>query len=519
MRKEDERWALFWCHLLHPVIFGKVQKREINRHLRKLCQKEVVFPDGQRKKPSLSTLRRKLNRYKSTGFSSIPRKRRCDIGKPRKTRDEIIRKAIELKRELPTRSYRVISRMLLEFYGRTLPRTTLYRHLKQAGATRLKLGISTKKVRKRWTRNNTHDLWIGDFQEGPYVMDNGESLQTHLSAFIDCHSRFVVEGRYYYRQSLDILIDSLIRAWSIHGKSRAIYVDNAKVYHSNALKSACYQLGIELIHRTAGDPAPGGLIERFFWTCQSQFEAEVRAGEIMTLQQLNRAFAAWLSEAYHGESHSEIGISPEQQYEKGVTVVRHVDMDEAIRFFMKEDLRSVDKVFSDIRLNNRYYRVDSSLRGDRVRIRYDPYSDMDHVLVYEIKSDRWLGKGIRHKREKGGDPPALTRKTIIRSRYLDMLITAHEKSMDQQSAGIDYRKAVLRQRWPFTAFSRKLAQLLGRKGGLSAFSANDYEVLKKAYNRMAKLNASILTEAFERSRAKSISEILYECQQLIQERK
>jgi transposase InsO family protein len=519
MRKTDEKWALFWCHLLHPVIFGEIEKCETNRYLKKLCEKEIVFPDGQHKKPSLPTLRRKLNRYKRTGFSSLSRKHRSDIGKPRKTGDEILRKAVELKKELPTRSHRVINRMLLHLYGKTIPRTTLYRHLKEAGATRVKLGISTTKVRKRWTRDKTNDLWIGDFEEGPYVIHNGESLPTHLSAFIDCHSRYIVEGRYYYRQSLDILMDSLIRAWSIHGKSTSIYVDNAKVYHSNALKSACYQLGIQLIHRKAGDPAPGGLIERFFSTCQSQFESEVRAGGILTIDQLNQAFTAWLNMAYHKESHSEIGLSPERQYEKGLGVIRHVDMDEAIRFFMKEVTRSVDKVFSDIRVDNCFYRVDPSLRGDRVRIRYDPYSDMQYILVYEMKNDRWIGKGIRHERQTGADPPAAPGKTIVRSSYLDLLIDAHEKSIDAQSSGIDFRKAVMRQRWPFSAFSRKLAALLGRKGELSAFSANDYEVLKKAYNRMPKLNASILTTAFERSRTESIAEILYECQQLIKERK
>jgi transposase InsO family protein len=101
---------------------------------------------------------------------------------------------------------------------------------------------------------------------------------------------------YYYRQNLDILLDSLLRAWAVHGASRERFLDNAKVYHAHALQAACYALGIRLIHRTAGDPPPGGLIERFFETAQSQFEAEVYAGEILTLQRLNRGLSAWLEE-------------------------------------------------------------------------------------------------------------------------------------------------------------------------------------------------------------------------------
>ena len=103
-------------------------------------------------------------------------------------------------------------------------------------------------------------------------------VQTHLSAFIDCHSRYIVEARYYLRENLDILIDSLLRAWSIHGASRELYLDNAKIYHAHALRRACCALNIRLLHRGVGDPPPGGLIERFFRTAQTQLEAEVRAG-------------------------------------------------------------------------------------------------------------------------------------------------------------------------------------------------------------------------------------------------
>ena len=51
-------------------------------------------------------------------------------------------------------------------------------------------------------------------------------VQTHLSAFIDCHSRFILDARYYLRESLDILIDTLLRAWSLHGASNELYLDN-----------------------------------------------------------------------------------------------------------------------------------------------------------------------------------------------------------------------------------------------------------------------------------------------------
>ncbi len=33
-----------------------------------------------------------------------------------------------------------------------------------------------------------------------------------------------------------------------------VFLDNAKIYHANALKAACFALNIRLIHRGVGDP-------------------------------------------------------------------------------------------------------------------------------------------------------------------------------------------------------------------------------------------------------------------------
>ncbi|WP_054689703.1 helix-turn-helix domain-containing protein [Desulfosarcina cetonica] len=175
MDKEQEKWAIFWCDLLNPVIFGEIDENATNRFLKALAQEPLRFPDGEIKTPSLSTLRRKLNRYRQEGFDGLERQTRSDRGKPRGVGPEIIAKAIDLKKEQPYRSHGAINRFLQTTYATTVPRSTLYRHLKAAGATRIKLGITKLKVRKRWTRQHTHDLWVGDFEEGPYVTEKTTS--------------------------------------------------------------------------------------------------------------------------------------------------------------------------------------------------------------------------------------------------------------------------------------------------------------------------------------------------------
>ncbi len=514
MDKEQEKWAIFWCDLLSPVIYGEIEAELTNRFLKQVAKKKIRFPDGKIGKPSLSTLRRKLNRYRNGGFDALARKRRSDRGKPRNIAASIIDKAIELKKEQPLRSPNTINRLLEEIYGRSVPRSTLYRHLKQANATRLKLGVLRKKVRKRFTRNHTHDLWIGDFEDGPYVVQNGQVVPTYLSAFIDCHSRYVVEARYYFRQNLDVLIDSLIRALAKHGAPLQLYVDRAKVYLANALQAACYRLNIKLLHRPPKDPPAGGLIERLIQTIQMQLEAEIRAGDILTLQQLNRCLSAWLAVSYHKTIHSETKQSPGQRYQNGLTAIRSVDMAKVIESFMQCVNRTVNKTFSDVQLNKRFYRVDPKLRGDRVQVKYDPFSSWNTIHIYSLDGE-YLATGTLHDRTT--DVPQAPQRPQGKPKhsYTAVLIRQHKQMLAKQTGGIDYRKIVQRRPWPFHEFAKTVAQLMGKKAGLADLAAGELESLKKVYNQSRSIDRHMVKKAFERASYPKLPYIIRELKLLI----
>lgn len=517
MKQKDEKWALFWCDLLHSVLFDEVEPEQIQDFLKDLSNKEMVFPDGRMGKPSLSTLRRKLNRYRAGGFDALARKEREDRGHARTAPAEIIATAIELKKEQPKRSHGTINRFLKDISGTTLPRSTLYRHLKDAGATRLKLGIVKMKVRKRWTRDHTHDLWVGDFEEGPYVLAGQEIIPTYLCAFIDCHSRYAIEARYYLRQNLDILIDSLLRGLAKHGAPSELYLDNAKVYHSNGLKAACYRLHTRLRHRPPGDPSPGGLIERFFGTAQDRFESEVRAQDALSLDDLNRALSAWICVDYHESIHSETGQTPKNRYDTGLTVIRHVEIDQVLASFMRKVTRVVHKDFSDISLDKRLYRVDPRLRGDKVWVHYDPFSSADTVRIHSIKGE-YLGSGVLHHRESAQTPLPAQPQGKPKHNLIDLLVSKHQKQLAANTQGIDYRKVVSGRSWPFYAFAKTLARLLGKEEGLSAFTAEELETLKKFYNLNAGLSEPVLTEAFSRAHNKSLPYLIHELKQILRKK-
>jgi len=138
VRRCDEQWAVFWCSLLPPVLFGETDRAQANQFLKQWSQQQRLFPDGVRKKPSLSTLRCKLLQHLTAGFEALARKLRADRGRTRAHDTKIIEKAIELKRDQPRHSEETITQVIQSWYGKTLSKSTLYRVLKQAGVNRIK---------------------------------------------------------------------------------------------------------------------------------------------------------------------------------------------------------------------------------------------------------------------------------------------------------------------------------------------------------------------------------------------
>jgi transposase InsO family protein len=506
---EPKQLALFWCKLFYELIYE--ERSDVTAYLEELSQREILFPDGKMKKPSLSTLWRKWRAYRSGGYENLVRQPRCDRGQIRTVDQEILAKAIEIKKELPSRSARKINEYIEECYGKTIAPTTMYRHLRHAGATRIKLEHSTQKVRCRWTRDHSNSLWVGDTEDGPHVLIDGRAYPTYLSGFIDVHSRYIVDARYYLRENRQILIDNLLRAWEINGLPRSLYVDNAKIYYCEELQHACAGLEIKLLHRPPREPESGGIIEKFFQSVQSLFESEVRAGDILDLDRLNRTLSAWLSVSYHQSIHSETGETPHRRYQTGLLAKRQVDMDVAVRFFMKRAARKVHNDFSDISVKGRLYRVDHKLRGDTIMVHWDEFSDLTTVLLYSMQG-QYLGQGHLHNREQQEQPFVSHPCGKPQHDFLSMWENKHRQQLDKQCAGIDYTNAAQTKQWPFLSFLASMARLLGRKNGTSSFSTTEFEALDKIYRHCPNLNEAILCEAFANAEYHDIVNIAYQLQ-------
>jgi len=510
MDSKSERWALFWCHLLHDLLFDELSPGERGRRLRELASKPVDFPDGHSRAPSLSTLRRKLRKYQNKGFDALERKPRGDRGASRASNAPLIARAIELKKDLPSRGYRTLSKMLELEFGRSLPKTTLYRHLKQAGATRRQLGATSKAVRKTWGRSHSHELWIGDFSHGPYVRLEDRTVATRLSVFLDIFSRHVVEAHYYYDEKLDVLCDSLLRALATHGAPAAIYLDNAKVYRSHALSAFCLRLKIQRLHRKPRDPEGGGAVERMIETIQDQFETEVRAREILTLDELNRSLAAWLDVSYHDAVHSATGQAPRERLESGRRARRDVDLQAAVESFYRAETRTVHPDYSDVRVDNVYYRVDQKLRTLKVEVRCPLLQLGESVLIYDLRGG-YLGKGERHQRQEGEIvTPEVPDKAQVD--VLDQLRKEHDRRVADRASTLAFRN--LPRKSTAADFLTHLARYLGRHG-LSDFTTREVEAAL-AFIRNRSVAAPLIARAVEQVGDRNLFDVLRELERLLE---
>jgi hypothetical protein len=206
--------------------------------------------------------------------------------------------------------------------------------------------------------------------------------------FIDHFSRYIVEGRYYLHEDFAALRFGFRRVLLVYGPCRRLYVDNGPSFQSHRFFAACKneKLDIQLVHSKPYCAEGRGCCERFNRTLKEQFEIEAGGrDELLTLDDLNGYFEAWLSERYHRDIHSETAQAPFDRFMDNVTVRQAPDLqliDELLR------LRRTAKVHAKwctVEVQAIRYLVDCALRGRKVQVLYDVF-DKSYVLIeYEGK--------------------------------------------------------------------------------------------------------------------------------------
>jgi putative transposase len=121
--------------------------------------------------------------------------------------------------------------------------------------------------------------------------------------------------------------------WPVEGVPDRLHLDNAKEFHSEALKRGCDQYGISVDYRPVRTPHYGGHIERLIGTMMGKVHllpgttfSNVRAkGDLdpsksaaMTLDEVERWLAHAIVGIYHREVHRGIETTPVAAWKRGI---------------------------------------------------------------------------------------------------------------------------------------------------------------------------------------------------------
>lgn len=316
--------------------------------------------------------------------------------------NELVSEAIQLKREVPTRSIAQII-MILEMEGRVAPgvlkRPTLQRYLYNAGFGKKQLrkyAEARSSSSKRFCKPHRMMLVEADLKYGPKlpIGKGGKMVQTYLSVIIDNHSRLVLDAKFYDHQRSEIVEEGYRRAILKHGKMLAAYHDNGKQYVSKQLVQALSKLGIRVINAKPYSAQSKGGVE-VFNRFVNAFLSEAKAQKVKTVEQLNHYWNIWLEEYYHNKPHEGIaeyykslgspvpveGISPKQEWNRDSRPLCFLDAALVGEAFLYREKREVDKG-ACISFNNQKYEVSTTLIGATVEIAYDPMVPERITVIY-----------------------------------------------------------------------------------------------------------------------------------------
>ena len=238
--------------LIAPIV--KLPRESMNAGeryaiLRKIAAGEYQGLELPKGRVGLRTLERYLEHYEQGGIEALKPKFR---NRSRRVPEEYLEATVQLKKENLSRSITLIITML-EQSGRVpkglLKHSTVYDYFTKNKLTRPLNGAKTGRY-TRYGASYRSEILQGDSHHTLKLPDPSHPNQQHqvfLFSWIDDYSRLVY-GRFYWKEQLPALEDSLMKWVILYGIPESVYCDNGAVYSSHHLQNICAALGIQLHH-------------------------------------------------------------------------------------------------------------------------------------------------------------------------------------------------------------------------------------------------------------------------------
>ncbi len=354
--------------------------------LEQLADKNWTLPDGQTTRFAAETIRGWVRKFRQGGLSALenaPRDRPGVAVLDDDTKDILCR----LKRDVPARSVDRIIEIAEETKlvdSGFLKRSTVHRVLQSRGLSARKKAERSTTDLDRFEAAFPNDLWQSDMMCGPWLPDPqrpGKHRRAWLHAWIDDHSRLLLAGRWAFKSDLPTLELTFREALRRCGVPKRVYYDNGGPYRSKHMRQIVAVLSNQRpIYTVPYRPEGHGKIEAFNRYARAAFVEEVKASSVRTLEELNRAFAAWRDLRYNRRVHGETGQTPWDRWRADPDRIAVISERQLTEAFLFRARRTTDKT-GVLRLHGVRYQTGPGLSRRKVEVRYDP-EDMNVVEVW-----------------------------------------------------------------------------------------------------------------------------------------
>jgi len=465
----DDEQAMMLSLFRYSVIGPLVERQsyapgEVTQLVSDIASGTHYLPGTGPIKVSERTVYAWLRRYRQGGVKALGPKVRKDRGQRRVLSDEVLQRAILLRKEQPKRWTSTIMDILrLEgfFDAKAIPhRATLDRHLAERGASRRQMRTLGHKRTIKMQFDNFADLYVGDYKHGPVIVGpDGKPTTAKLSAFIDHCTRYPVADRWYLAENLASLRDTLMRALLVWGPAKVTYVDWGSVYRSEQLQYSLARLDKKLVHSRAYYSKGRGVIERW-WQLVDAFLAEVALHqEPYTLHELNRLWEAFREIRYCQKVHSELGVTPNQAV--ACVEKKPISPEVARELFLVKAERTVHKNSGTVSVEGRQFLCESFLRGQKVIVRHDP-NDFSSVLIFHHSKrvQRAFPQPLGAVPEPHPEP---TQRAAASVDYLQLLREDFDKQLIEHARPLAYTQLQTEPEFDCERFVQVVCELTGLK--------------------------------------------------------
>ena len=228
-----------------------------------------------------------------------------------------------------------------------------------------------------------------DFHHGSrkVLTRRGQWVKPLLVGFIDDRSRFLCHAQWYTNEGTEELVHGLSQALQKVGLPRSVMSDRGSAMISGEFTAGLHRLGILHLPTLPRSPHVNGKQENLWSRVESRLLAMLEGDATLSLEQLNLATQAWITQEYHRTVHREIGCTPLERFLAGPNVGRECPGSEVLRdAFRIEVKRRQRRSDGTVTLHGQRLEIPARYRGlAEVYLRYARW-DFSRVDLIERRS-------------------------------------------------------------------------------------------------------------------------------------